>query len=82
MGSAGVEFNPDTVELFIESNAGRLKLVEKGISTNYKEEEATRILLEKSVKAIVDVKMGKERAIAWGCDLTYDYIKINADYRS
>ena len=46
------------------------------------EEEATKILSEEVVTAIADVKMGEATATAWGCDLTYDYVKINADYRS
>ena len=49
---------------------------------DYSEEEATRILSEKQVTAAADIKLGKESAVAWGCDLTYDYVKINADYRS
>ena len=49
---------------------------------DYSEEEATRILSEDEVTAIADVKMGDATATAWGCDLTYDYVKINADYRS
>ena len=49
---------------------------------DYSEEEATKILSEDAVTAIADVKMGDCTATAWGCDLTYDYIKINADYRS
>ena len=50
--------------------------------TGYDEAEATRILSEDEVTAIADVKMGDAKATAWGCDLTYDYVKINADYRS
>lgn len=53
-----------------------------GVATDYSEEEATKILSEKEVTAIADVKMGEVTATAWGCDLTYDYVKINADYRS
>lgn len=52
------------------------------MATGYSEEEATKILSEKEVTAIADVKMGTATATAWGCDLTYDYVKINADYRS
>ena len=52
------------------------------VAVNYSEEEATKILSEEAVTAIADVKMGDATATAWGCDLTYDYIKINADYRS
>ena len=56
--------------------------MENGVSTGYSEEEATKILSEPEVTAIADVKMGDAKATAWGCDLTYDYVKINADYRS
>ena len=59
-----------------------LKIIENGVSTGYDEAEATRILSEDEVTAIADVKMGDAKATAWGCDLTYDYVKINADYRS
>ena len=57
-------------------------LFRSGVATDYSEEEATKILSEKEVTAIADVKMGEATATAWGCDLTYDYVKINADYRS
>lgn len=82
MGYSGVQFNPEKVDLFFESRAGKLKIVENGVATSYSEEEATRILSEDEVTAIADMKMGSEEATAWGCDLTYDYVKINADYRS
>ncbi len=55
---------------------------QNGVAVDYSEEEATRILSEPAVTAIADVKMGNASATAWGCDLTYDYVKINADYRS
>ena len=67
---------------YFESKAGKLKIIENGVATGYSEEEATKILSEKEVTAIADVKMGTATATAWGCDLTYDYVKINADYRS
>lgn len=82
MGYSGVQFDPEKVDIFFESAAGKLKIVEDGVATDYSEEEATKILSEKEVTCIADVKMGKENATAWGCDLTYDYVKINADYRS
>ncbi|MBH1941267.1 bifunctional glutamate N-acetyltransferase/amino-acid acetyltransferase ArgJ [Mobilitalea sibirica] len=82
MGYAGVDFDPDIVDLYIESIDGKLKLVENGMATNYSEETATRILSAKEVKACADLKMGTESATAWGCDFSYDYVKINADYRS
>jgi len=82
MGYSGAEFDPEQVDLFFESAAGKLQIIENGVATDYSEEEATKILSEKEVTAIADIKMGSASATAWGCDLTYDYVKINADYRS
>ncbi len=82
MGYSGVTFDPDLVDLYIESRDGRLKLVENGMATDYSEEVATKILSAKEVTAIADMKAGSASATAWGCDLSYDYVKINADYRS
>lgn len=82
MGYSGADFDPEKVDLFFESAAGRLQIIENGVALDYSEEEATKILSEQEVTAIADIKMGKETATAWGCDLTFDYVKINADYRS
>ena len=82
MGYSGAQFDPEKVDLYFESRAGKLKIIENGVSTGYSEAEATKILSEEAVTAIADVKMGDASATAWGCDLTYDYVKINADYRS
>lgn len=82
MGYSNAKFNPDTVDIYFESKAGKLKIVENGMATNYSEEEATKILSENEVTAIADVKMGDYEATAWGCDLTHEYVSINADYRS
>ena len=82
MGYSGAQFDPEQVDLYFESAAGKLKIIENGVSTGYSEEEATKILSEQEVTAIADVKMGDAHATAWGCDLTYEYVKINADCRS
>ena len=82
LGYSGVQFDPEKVDLYFESAAGKLKIIENGVSTGYSEEEATKILSQEEVTAIADMKMGDASATAWGCDLTYDYVKINADYRS
>ena len=82
MGYSGAQFDPEKVDLFFESAAWRIQIIENGVAVDYSEEEATRILSEPEVTAIADVKMGTASATAWGCDLTYDYVKINADYRS
>ena len=82
MGYSGATFDPEKVDLFFESAAGRIQIIENGVAVDYSEEKATEILSEPEVTAIADLKQGKASATAWGCDLTYDYVKINADYRS
>lgn len=82
LGYAGVEFDPQRVDLYFMSKNGTLKIVENGIALAYDEKEATHILNSDAVTAVCDMKQGEESATAWGCDLTYEYVKINADYRS
>ena len=82
MGYSGVTFNPEKVDIVLESEEGSLAIVKDGIATDYSEEKATQILSADPVKAILDIHAGEEKATAWGCDLTYEYVKINADYRS
>ncbi len=82
MGYSGVNFDPDKVDLYVESEEGKLKLAEHGIETDYSEEFASKLLAGKEVKATADLKSGSASATAWGCDFSYDYVKINADYRS
>ena len=82
LGYSGVIFDPEKIELFFESKAGRIQIYKDGVAADYSEEEATKILSEPEVTVVVDMKNGEESATAWGCDLTYDYVKINADYRS
>lgn len=82
MGYSGAQFDPEKVDLFFESAAGKIQIIENGVATGYSEEEATKILSQPEVTAIADIKMGDAKATAWGCDLTFDYVKINADYRS
>ena len=82
MGYSGAKFDQNDVELFFESAAGRLQVFEKGVPLNFDEDMAVKIMKEKEVTVFVDMHEGSEEATAWGCDLTYDYVKINADYRS
>lgn len=82
MGYAGVSFDPEKVDLFFESSAGKIQIMKDGVGTEFSEEKATEILSQSEVKAIADIKMGRESATAWGCDLTHEYVSINADYRS
>lgn len=82
LGYSGVKFDPEKVELYFQSSAGKLLIYKDGTAADYSEEKATQILSQPEVTVLVDMKMGTETATAWGCDLTYDYVKINADYRS
>lgn len=82
MGYSGAKFDPEQIELFFESRAGSIQIYKDGVATGFSEAEATKILAESEVTVLVDMKEGNAQATAWGCDLTYDYIKINADYRS
>jgi glutamate N-acetyltransferase/amino-acid N-acetyltransferase len=82
MGYSGVSFDQTDVELFFESKAGELKVLEYGVPLPFDEDFATKILSEEEVIIRIDMHERSEEATAWGCDLTYDYVKINADYRS
>ena len=82
MGYSGAEFDPNQVTIRISSQEGTVTLVEHGMATDYDEEEATKILSPDKVTVLADIHAGEQEATAWGCDLTYDYVKINADYRS
>ena len=82
MGYSGVQFDPEKVDLFFESSAGRIQIMKDGVGTDFSEEKATEILSQSEIKAIANVKNGTASATAWGCDLTHEYVTINADYRS
>ena len=82
MGYSGAQFDPEKVDLYFVSEAGKLKIIENGVALDYSEEKATEILSQPKVTAIADIKEGDVEAAAWGCDLTHGYIDINADYRS
>ena len=82
MGYSGVDFDPDKVDLFFESAAGKIQIMKDGVGTDFSEETATKILSEDAILATADLKSGDAEACAWGCDLTHEYVNINADYRS
>ena len=82
MGYSGAQFDQNDVELFFESEAGRLQVFDKGTPLKFDEEKAVEIMKAAEVTIYVDMHEGDAEATAWGCDLTYDYVKINADYRS
>lgn len=82
MGYSHGDFNPENVELFFESSKGIIQVVDNGIGIPFDENLAKEILLEEYVKIIVNLKDGEHSAKAWGCDLSYDYVKINGAYRT
>ena len=82
LGYSGAQFDPENVDLYFQSISGRIHIYGSGVACDYSEEEATKILSDPEVTVLVDMHMGEEEATAWGCDLSYDYVKINADYRS
>ena len=82
MGYSGADFEPSLVSLTFSSPAGSLEVVRNGEPVTFDEDKAKKILLEKEVHVEADCHQGNAEATAWGCDLTYDYVKINGDYRS
>ena len=82
MGYSGAEFDPDKVDLYFESEAGRLMIAKAGVQTDYSEEKASEILSKDHDIATCDCNCGDAHATAYGCDLTHEYVSINADYRS
>lgn len=82
LGYSGVDFDPDIIDLTMSSEEGTIELVRDGVVLVFDEAEAKKILTPDKITVICDMKEGDAQAVAWGCDLTYDYVKINGDYRS
>ncbi|SEQ48130.1 bifunctional ornithine acetyltransferase/N-acetylglutamate synthase [Butyrivibrio sp. TB] len=82
MGYSGAKFDQNDVELFFESKKGTLKVFDHGNPIDFDEEYAVSIMKEDEVMVVANMNEGDQEATAFGCDLTYDYVKINADYRS
>lgn len=82
LGASGAIFDPMTVSVWFESKGGRIKLLDHGTPILFDEAYAKVILEEKELQIQVEMGQGDAQATAWGCDLTYDYVKINGDYRT
>lgn len=82
LGYSGAQFDPEAIELYYVGGGKKLLVYKDGAGTDYSEEEATAILKNDTVTVYVDMKDGDASATAWGCDLTHEYVTINADYRS
>ena len=76
------DFEVDTIEVSLSSCKGTVKVCENGAGIPFSEEKAKEILLESEITLDVNMNQGDFNATAWGCDLTYDYVKINGDYRT
>ena len=82
LGYAKTDFNPDSASIYYESEAGKILVCQKGRDVEFSEEEALKILSAQAVTILVEMDEGSDFATAWGCDLTHEYVSINADYRS
>ena len=82
IGYAGVPLDVSTIDVSFRSDKGSISVCENGAGVGFSEEKAKEILLEKEIDILIDLKAGDVSATAWGCDLTYDYVKINGDYRT
>ena len=82
LGYAKIDFDPEKVDVSFESCAGSIKVCEAGSSLPFSEEKAKDILTQDEIIIKVDLSLGNHNAYVWGCDLSYEYVKINGDYRS
>lgn len=82
LGYSEADFDVTKVSVDFASRVGKIRVCENGVGFDFSEDVAFKILSEDEVQIIIDLNEGKDKAVAWGCDLTYDYVKINAEYRS
>ncbi|MBR6920843.1 MAG: bifunctional ornithine acetyltransferase/N-acetylglutamate synthase [Clostridia bacterium] len=82
IGYSGADVDVNKIDVYFESKAGKIKVCENGSGVDFSEDEAKKILTENEIDIIVDLNDGDFSSKAWGCDLTYDYVKINGDYRT
>ena len=82
IGYSGADVDITKIDVSFRSKAGEIKVCEDGSGIEFSEEKAKEILLEKDIEILISLGKGNYGATAWGCDLTYDYVKINGDYRT
>ena len=82
IGYSGADVDVNKIDVYFESNKGKINVCKNGASVDFSEEKAKEILLEKEINIICELNDGDACSKAWGCDLTYDYVKINGDYRT
>ncbi|MBQ6820099.1 MAG: bifunctional glutamate N-acetyltransferase/amino-acid acetyltransferase ArgJ [Clostridium sp.] len=82
LGYSGVNFDPTKVDISFKSSSGEIEICKNGMGLPFDEVKAKEILLQDEIKLLINMNNGEASSIAWGCDLSYDYVKINGDYRS
>lgn len=82
LGYAGLELDVEKINVSFKSAAGEISVCKNGAGIPFDEDAAKKILLENDIQILIDLQSGNASAQAWGCDLTYDYVKINGDYRT
>lgn len=82
IGYSGVNVDVNKIDVAFKSSKGEIPVCKNGAGIDFSEEKAKEILLEDEIDILIDLNSGNQEAKAWGCDLTYDYVKINGDYRT
>ena len=82
LGYSGVNINPNKVDVSFKSSIGEIEISKNGMGLPFDEVKAKEILLQDEIMILINMNSGKHSSIAWGCDLSYEYVKINGDYRS
>ncbi len=82
VGYSGADIDVEKISVSLASKAGSIEVCKNGYGAGFSEEEALKVLSDDEVKILINLADGDESAVAWGCDLTYDYVKINGDYRT
>ena len=82
IGYSGAAVDVEKIDVSFKSASGEIEVCKNGAGVDFSEEKAKEILVEKEIQVLINLNSGNESATAWGCDLTYDYVKINGDYRT
>lgn len=82
IGYSGADVDVDKIDVAFKSKAGQIEVCKNGSGVDFSEDMAKNILSEKEIEILVYLNSGEQKSTAWGCDLTYDYVKINGDYRT
>ena len=82
IGYSGADVDVNKIDVSFKSKAGEVALCKNGAGVDFSEDKAKKVLTESEITTVINLNLGNVSATAWGCDLTYDYVKINGDYRT